>query len=365
VRHRSPTPIVIAVAIGAILVAGGVATVVIVGRPSESQPIPLAPTPPLTGESTVTAPPAASSAIDPATCALQQQPGPADPAPVGGDLMDVADEGSGRWRLCLTEPDALVVEGSAQCTWTPDRSAVRAIAGLPLKDRGGAMVDGGVSLDPVDVYLGLTSQAGDVLSFEDTTGRQHFDAAADGGSGAVDFALQAVVDPEHPPSVGPADRTGTMRWACGKAPPPRPGRSTGSVDLSLDDPVAGSWHVTGICSWVTTPTGARMQHVETDPSGIQRKAVKIGIAVDVDVSRPDQSAPSLWVDTGASADVYEATDPSLAIRQAGNGSSGLLRFRRLTISPDSDVRIEGDIREVSGAVGWTCLPPATPGPRFP
>jgi hypothetical protein len=276
--------------------------------------------------------------------------------------MDVADLGNGRWRLCVAEPAVLVVEGSATCTWTDDRSGVIEIVGLPLDDGAGSKVDGGVALDQRDVYLGFTSEAGDVVSFEGGDQPSQIDAAADGRSGAARFALVAVVDPEHPPSVVPAGRTGTLRWSCGNPPGPRPGRSTGRVDLRLDDPVAGTWHVAATCRWVSTAAGGQLQHVETDPGAIPREGVKIGIGVEVDASKPDRSEPSLWVDIGTAADVYLATEPPIVVRQAPNGSSGLLRFRHLTISPDSDVRISGDIRDVSGDVSWVCAPPAVPGP---
>jgi hypothetical protein len=363
VRNRAASPTVLAVVVGAILVAVGLATAVLVTRPSSGSPTPET-TPPLTGAYATANPPGASIGIEPAICALEQQPGPADPVPqAGGDLMDVADLGNGRWRLCLAGPEVLVVEGSAQCTWTDDRSAVIEIVGLPLDDGSGSKVDGGVSLDPAGVYLGLTSQAGDILSFDGADRPQQIDAAADGRTGAANFALGSVVDPEHPPSVIPADRTGTLRWSCGKPPGPRPGRATGRVDLTLDDPVAGTWHVAATCRWVTTPTGGRMWHVETDPSAIRRDGVMLGIAVEVDPSKPERSEPSLWVDIGSAGDFYGTTDRPTVVRQARNGSSGLLRFRHLTISPGSDVRIADDIRDVSGEVSWVCLPPAAAGPE--
>jgi hypothetical protein len=363
VRNRAASPTVLAVVVGAILVAVGLATAVLVTRPSSGSPTPET-TPPLTGAYATANPPGASIGIEPAICALEQQPGPADPVPqAGGDLMDVADLGNGRWRLCLAGPEVLVVEGSAQCTWTDDRSAVIEIVGLPLDDGSGSKVDGGVSLDPAGVYLGLTSQAGDILSFDGADRPQQIDAAADGRTGAANFALGSVVDPEHPPAVIPADRTGTLRWRCGKPPGPRPGRATGRVDLSLDDPVAGTWHVAATCSWVTTAAGARMRHVETDPSVIRRDGVMLGIAVEVDSSKPERSEPSLWVDIGSAGDFYGPTDRPTVVRQARNGSSGLLLFRHLAISPGSDVRIADDIRDVSGEVSWICLPPAAAGPE--
>jgi hypothetical protein len=346
--------------VGAILVTTGLTAVVLLGRPSPSP----SPTPSGPSQSELTPDPTVGPvAIDPATCAIRKQPGPDDRVPKGGgDAIDVADLGNGRWRLCQTEPAAIVVEGSAWCTWNDDRTAVREVVGLPLDDGNAEKVDGGVSLDQARVYLGLTSSTGDVLGFEGGQGRQQIDAATDGRAGAALFRLAAVTDPEHPPAVRPADRVGSMRWACGDPPPPRPGRATGRVTLRLDDPVAGEWHVPGSCNWVTTPKGARLGRVETNPPAIQRDGAKLAIIVGPSLENPDQAEVSLWVDRGTDGDFYQSGDGSIAVRQDRDGHSGLLRIRHLTIDPSSPARIAPGVTDVSGVVSWTCPPPAVPGP---
>ena len=84
--------------------------------------------------STPSATPAAASA-DAASCAVEAPPGPADQVPEPGEV-DTADLGSGRWRLCLSEPVAFSVEGSAWCLWSEDRTAVRGGDGPATTDRG-------------------------------------------------------------------------------------------------------------------------------------------------------------------------------------------------------------------------------------
>jgi hypothetical protein len=362
VRSPSFSPTTLAVVTGAVLITAGLTAVVLLGRPSPS-PSPSPSGPPqaeMTPDPTVE-----PVSIDPTTCALEKQPGPDDRVPKGGgDAIDVADLGNGRWRLCQTGPVVIVVEGSAWCTWTDDRTAVREVVGLPVDDGNLEKVDGGVTLDAnsTKVYLGLTSSTGDVLGFEGGEGREQVDAAADGRAGAALFHLAAVTDPEHPPAIRPADRVGSMRWACGDPPPPRPGRATGRVTLRLDDPVGAAWQVAGMCNWVTTPTGARLQRVESNPPAIQRDGAKLAIIVGPDLEDPDRAEVSLWVDRGTDGDFYQTTDGSVAVRQAHDGASGLIRIRHLTIDPSSPARIAPDVTDVSGVVAWSCPPPAVAGP---
>ena len=82
----------------------------------------------------------------PAACSIKTPPGPDDRVPGPGE-MDVSDLGNGRWRLCLDEPVAFVVEGSAWCTWDEGRTFVREVAGLPIAVGEGATIDGGVAID--------------------------------------------------------------------------------------------------------------------------------------------------------------------------------------------------------------------------
>ncbi|MBA2381202.1 MAG: hypothetical protein H0V73_03745 [Chloroflexi bacterium] len=55
-------------------------------------------------------------------------------------------------------------------------------------------------------------------------------------------------------------------------------------------------------------------------------------------------------------------EPQIVVRQARDGSTGLVRLRHLAINPGSEVRISDDVTDVSGVVSWSCPPPPVPGP---
>jgi hypothetical protein len=169
--------------------------------------------------------PAASTdaAIDPSTCTIGQAPGPADAPPKGGgDLVDTADSGPGRFRLCLTAPAAVAVEGTAWCVWSPDRSAVTEVDGLPTSVGGGPQVAGNVFIDPPRLEIEATSANGDVSTFGNAGDRRLVQVDADHRSGVAAFVVSEVVDPEHLPQVTQQPRSGYLRWVCGEPPGPRP-----------------------------------------------------------------------------------------------------------------------------------------------
>jgi hypothetical protein len=139
--------------------------------------------------------------------------------------MDVADLGAGRWRLCLSEPVVLTVEGPAWCTWSDDRTAVREISGLPAGIGGGdSTVDGGIALDRDEVYVSSTD-GGTVSSWEGSPSEPAPAAGDATRLGTTTFRIPAVVDEENPPAVRPPEAAGVISWQCGDAPPPRTGRA--------------------------------------------------------------------------------------------------------------------------------------------
>lgn len=302
--------------------------------------------------------------IDPTTCLLAgvpDRPGPRGPG--NGEGVDDADVGTGRWRICLSEPVAVELEGRARCTWSDDRTTVRDVSGLPLADAAGMVIDGGIALDEPSVALSLSPNPGaGVTTFGSRQGELVLDSVAAGRRGAASIRLRLSFSSEDPPVAQAPDRVGTIRWVCGEPPPHRPGRSTGQVALRLDAPIGGTWQVQAMCNWVTTPTGSRLGAVETYPPLIRYKEALIGILVGPNTERPDRVDVALWVDRTIAGDSYQPGETQIVVRQARDGSTGLVRLRHLEIDPSSEVRIADDVTDVSGVVSWTCPPPPVPGP---
>jgi hypothetical protein len=164
-------------------------------------------------------PPLALVSVDPG-CSVQQQPGPGDAPPAGGGETDTTGQGPGRWRICLTVPAPISVEGSAWCTWNGDRSAVDEISGLP-STAGSIDYDAFLPFATQNLEVHLTDRAngGTIANFAP---RQPTAIASDPkhttGTAAFDVALE--VDPESaPPAGAPPTVAGTIAWVCG-APPP-------------------------------------------------------------------------------------------------------------------------------------------------
>src|SRR3954470_11035174 len=158
--NRSP---VLVVAIAAVaLVAVGLVTLGV----SRTPVAPTGSTPPTTTAPSEELSSSPDIAIDAGVCALKQQPGPEDAPPkAGGDLMDTADDGGGRWRICLTDPATVIAEGTAWCVWNDGRTAVVEINGVPVAAGGGVAVDGGVSARDGRTFIGLTAPNGTVRSY--------------------------------------------------------------------------------------------------------------------------------------------------------------------------------------------------------
>lgn len=171
---------------------------------------------------TVVPSPSVDATVDPdMSCVVTTDPGPADEPPWGSGEMDFSDLGAGRYRLCLTGPIAGTFEHTAWCSWSPDRTVVTSVSGLPTR------ID--------DVAYGIWAPLADdafELSTTDARGRvSTYRAGADsmirevvdnGRDGSIAFAVELYVDPESGAHPGaPAAFIGAMGWTCGNPPAPR------------------------------------------------------------------------------------------------------------------------------------------------
>jgi hypothetical protein len=173
------------------------------------------------GDAAVTAQPTGvpTAIVDAAACAVETPPGPDDQVPDPGEI-DTTDLGNGRWRLCLTEPVAFSVEGSAWCSWTEDRAAVREAMGLPLPiGAAGSTVDGGIVIVDGVVYL-ASNDPRMISSWQGGPDGVQANAQPDGTSGTAAFRIPATVDQESPPVMAPPSAAGVVSWQCGDPPPP-------------------------------------------------------------------------------------------------------------------------------------------------
>ena len=314
--------------------------------------------------------PTVSSSAEPnpadVACELERQPGPDDagPDPNGGDLIDVADIGGGRARICVAGPQAISVEGTAWCRWSDDRTIVTEVSLLP-DFGGGPSLDGGAAFDRNEAYLAFTPRPGQEISSYTGVVREEPQGARDRTAGTLTFRVAPTIDPEHPPAVRPADQVGTMAWACGDPPGPRAGRSTGIVELRLDAPVDRTWRVAAACDWVTGPAGQALRAINTWPPDIDvnERFVGLGFSRSVDGTWTDVS---IWVDEHDGGDFYSGPSESQhVIRVAPDGGAGLVRFRHLAPSEGSTVRFAEGIEELSGTLDWVCPRPVVAGPDAP
>jgi hypothetical protein len=166
---------------------------------------------------------AAAPSVDAAACPVETPPGPDDLAAggAGGDALGGSEDfGGGRWRLCLAEPVAFSVEGSARCVWTDDRSEVREVSGLPTPiGAAGSTVDGGVALDRGQVYL-ASNDSRMISSWQGEASDMSAVVGVAGMTGTASFRIPATVDQDNPPAVRPPAAAGVMSWECGDPPPP-------------------------------------------------------------------------------------------------------------------------------------------------
>ena len=132
--------------------------------------------------------------------------------------MDVSDLGPGRYRMCLTVPTTVEVEGTAWCKWSDDRTAVIEIDGLPAGAAGGPQIAGTVGLHPPALQIEATSADGDISTFGNEGDQRLVEPGPGATTGVVAFIVSQVVDPEHPPQVPAQPRTGMIRWSCGEPP---------------------------------------------------------------------------------------------------------------------------------------------------
>ena len=347
------SPVALAAIAGVVLVVVGLAALVV------SQPAPT--TDPRGGGSPA---PAHVALIDPADCALEKQPGPDDKVPgPGGDAIDFADLGNGRWRLCQTDPVLIAIEGSAWCTWNDDRITIREVAGLPIAAVGETL-DGGVAIDRATVYVGRTAKNGAITSYEGSDPAQVIEPGEGGRTGAARFRLEAYIDPENPPAVRPPSRAGTMRWSCGQPPAPRPGRSTGQVTLLIDAPVGVSWDVPVACSWWSSPAGAVLRSFET-VTPIAVGDLRVSFRFDPDIANPDNATASINVSTDVDSGDYQSSGSLISTAQSPDGATGVLRLRHMSVAPESKAKFGPGVNEIGGVVRWSCPPPAAEGPLAP
>ena len=162
--------------------------------------------------------PTASEASVPAgdTCVIEAAPGPDDVPPADAEIS-TTDQGGGRFALCLVGPPGLRVDGTAWCTWTPDRLAVEEVSGLPTSASGDTTVEGYFDLRTSALQLSLTDPGGTVTTYAQANVPG---AIRDDGSDGL-AAFDAPLDPgsEVPPPAGtPPRQTGILRWQCA-APP--------------------------------------------------------------------------------------------------------------------------------------------------
>jgi hypothetical protein len=160
----------------------------------------------------------AGAGVDAAGCDIETPPGPDDQVPDPGEI-DTTDLGNGRWRLCLVEPVAFSVEGSAWCSWTEDRSAVREATGLPLPiGAAGSTVDGGIIIVEGVVYL-ASNDPRMIFSWQGGPDGVQASAQPNGSGGTALFRIPATVDQESPPAIPPPQAAGVLSWLCGDPPP--------------------------------------------------------------------------------------------------------------------------------------------------
>lgn len=345
------SPIALAAIAGLVLVVAGLAALVV------SQPPPTVD--PLDGPRPA---PSRVALIGPGDCALQKQPGAEDTVPGPGE-MDVGDLGNGRWRLCLMEPISLEIEGSAWCSWNDDRSMVREVAGLQIA-AGLEKLDGGVALDRAAVFLSRTPANSDIVSYESSDPSQIIEPADGGRTGAARFRLEAFVDPEHPPAVRPPSQAGTLRWTCGPAPAPRPGRSTGQATLRLDAPVGLSWDVPVACSWWSSPAGGILRSFET-VTPIPVGDLHVSFRFDPDIANPDIATAGINVSTDVDSGDYQSSGSLISTAQSPDGATGVLRLRHMSVAPESNAKFGPNVNEIGGVIRWSCPPPAVQGPPDP
>jgi len=360
VKRPNRSPVLVASITGLVLVAIGLAAL-IATRPSSTEPSGSA-APAAQGS----APPSAVvvGAIDASSCAIQQGPGPADAPPKpGGEGIDVADLGPGRFRLCLTDPTTVTVEGTAWCVWSDDRTSVTEIDGLPTAAGGGPRIAGTVGLRPPHLQIEATSASGEISTFGNDGDQRLVEPGPGAHDGAATFSVTEVVDPDHPAQAPILARTGTLRWTCGEPPAPRPGRSAGTVALHLDSPINADWAVAATCTWVTTPAGAVVSGVDVVGLPLGDRTLALGlspriaepklIAVNLSMTRLDQSAS------------WGAGDSSIVYRQAPDASSGLVRLPRLNPDDPAAPQLVAGVDAPAGHVSWTCGPPFAPGRAEP
>lgn len=372
---RKPTvsPVVAAAIIGVVLVAVGlVALAGLESAPSDPRVSP-GPSSNVALQS-ATPRPANVVSIDPADCPLERQPGP-DETPVkpldrggeegGGDSQgfDPVDWGTGRWRLCLTGPTALALEGSAWCQWSDGRTSVVGVEGLDLDDRGAAIT---ASLSVPGGFVSLVgTENGAATTIWSAGVAQPIDPGSNGRAGAMTISLAPTANDHEAlpsgvtPPPDPGKAMGTIRWSCGEPPAQRAGWADGRMTLHLDAPINADWTVPAACSWVVGRTDPRVEEVTA--VSLTLGDLDLQIALQLNALFPEaQEATLTVIDRGESGD-YASSGDNIPYRLTADAASGVLRLRRLFRQPGAAAALGGGIHTVSGVATWSCGPPAIAG----
>jgi hypothetical protein len=304
-------------------------------------------------------PPSPKVEIDPTDCTLAKPPTADDPSlpPFGEGPFDPVDISPARLRVCLAAPAAQSAEIAGFCVWNDGRTRVTDVEALPEpRDPMSASIEPGGDA----MFLHVAGRNG---STNYTASRDPIlvDVEPDApATGAARFELVAEAPSDPKASTAPESATGTIRWDCGTAPPPRPGLSAGQVRLHLDAPIGQDVAFDVTCTWVARPTGPEVISMAPrllTPLG----AIDLSIDLEPVAARPDTSQLSVGVSQGTNETDYRPVAPAIVAAFGPGGSTGTLRFIRLTADADAPPPPGADIDGVDATVSWSCDPPAVEG----
>jgi hypothetical protein len=152
-------------------------------------------------------------------CQIEQPPGPDDAPPQGGGEIDTTNLGGGRWRLCLTQPTTVSVEGTAWCRWDAAHAKVDEVSGLPAS-AGTVDYDAFMSFlhSGFEVHLTDRAHGGVIANYGPRFDLPETTTGADHREGTAPFEVVLLADEGEAPAGAPAALTGQLIWACGDAP---------------------------------------------------------------------------------------------------------------------------------------------------
>jgi hypothetical protein len=357
----TPSPRIVA---GAAIIAAVVVAVAAIGTfgPGEApSPSPSHPAGSGSLESAAAASPRV--VIDAAECALAKAPTPDDPSlpPFGEGAFDPVDISPAWLRICLAGPAARSAEIAAFCVWNDGRSQVTDVEAVPA--RGDPL---SASIDPAGGAMFLhVAGRNEGTNYASSRDPVLVDVAATApATGAARFDLLEERPPDREASTAPGSATGTIRWDCGTAPPPRPGVSAGQVRLHLDAPIGQDVAFDVTCGWIARPTGPEVISM-TSTRLVHVGAIDLSIDLEPVVSRPDASQLGVGVSDGTNETDYRPATSAIVAAFGPGGSTGTLRVVELTADGDVPPAPGAGIDGVDATAAWTCDPPAIEGPRQP